>query len=115
VGVPSSRLGIRTDLLVKLYRSEQAQSFILWSRHSIRRAALSKEKQEEELEKIRKLEDYVKDLREDVDKRFNDLSERIGPVRHEAAKAVKERPLLALGFAFLVGVVVGVAISKPND
>jgi ElaB/YqjD/DUF883 family membrane-anchored ribosome-binding protein len=76
---------------------------------------LSKEKEEKELEEMRKVEDYVKDLRKDIDKRFTDLSEQMGPVRDRAAKAITERPLLALGVAFVVGVAVGVAISRSKD
>ena len=76
---------------------------------------MSKEKEERELKEMRRIEDYVKDLRKDIDKRFSDLSEQMGPVRHRAAKAITERPLLALGVAFLVGVAVGVAISKSKD
>jgi ElaB/YqjD/DUF883 family membrane-anchored ribosome-binding protein len=80
-----------------------------------RRVVLSKEREEKELKEMRKVEDYVKDLRKDVDKRFQDLSEQMGPVRRRAAKAMTERPLLALGVAFVIGVVIGVALSKSRD
>ena len=76
---------------------------------------MSKESEEKELREMRKVEDYVKDLRKDVDKRFSDLSKQMGPVRHRAAKAISERPLLALGVAFVLGMAVGVAISKSKD
>jgi len=76
---------------------------------------LSKEKEERELKEMRKVEDYVKDLRRDMDKRFSDLSKQMSPVRRRAAKAITERPLLALGVAFIVGMAVGVAISKSRD
>ena len=64
---------------------------------------------------MRKVEDYVKDLRKDIDKRFNDLSKQTAPVRHRATKVINERPLLALAVAFVVGMAVGVAISKSKD
>ncbi len=70
---------------------------------------------EKELKEMRKVEDYVKDLRRDVDKRFSDLNEQLGPLRHRATKAVAERPLLALGVAFILGMAIGVAISRPRD
>jgi ElaB/YqjD/DUF883 family membrane-anchored ribosome-binding protein len=75
---------------------------------------LSRQNEEKELKEMRKVEDYVKDLRKDIDKRFSDLSEQMGPVRHRATKAINERPLLALGVAFVVGVAVGVAISSKS-
>jgi ElaB/YqjD/DUF883 family membrane-anchored ribosome-binding protein len=76
---------------------------------------LSREKEEKELKEMRKVEDYVKDLRKDIDKRLSDLSEQMRPVRHRTAKMITERPLLALGVAFVVGVAVGIALSKSKD
>jgi ElaB/YqjD/DUF883 family membrane-anchored ribosome-binding protein len=76
---------------------------------------LSKEKEEKELKQMRKVEDYVKDLRSDIDKRLGDLREQMRPVRHRAAKTITERPLLAVSVAFLVGMAVGVALSKSKD
>jgi len=72
-------------------------------------------REEKELKEIRKVEDYVKDLRRDVDKRFSALSEQVGPVRQRAVKAMSERPLLALGVAFVFGLALGVAISRSKD
>ena len=80
---------------------------------------MSKAKEEKELKQMRKVEDYVKDLRRDMDKRLSDLGRQMGPVRHRAAKTITERPLLAVGVALLVGVVLGVsfgvALSKSKD
>ena len=76
---------------------------------------MSKQKEEKELKEIRKVEDYVQDLRKDVDKRFGELRKQMGPVGDRAAKTVAERPLLALAVAFVVGVAVGVALSKSRD
>jgi len=79
----------------------------------VRRRVLSRE--DKELKEIRKVEDYVKDLRRDVDKRFSALSEQMGPVRRRAVKAMSERPLLALGVAFVFGLALGVVISRSKD
>jgi ElaB/YqjD/DUF883 family membrane-anchored ribosome-binding protein len=80
---------------------------------------LSKEKEEKELKQMRKVEDYVKDLRRDIDKRFSDLKVQMTPVRHRAAKTITERPLLAVSVALLVGIALGVsfsvALSKSKD
>ena len=64
---------------------------------------------------MRKVEDYVKDLRKDMDKRLGDLSVQMRPVRHRAEKMIAEKPLLALAVAFVVGMAVGVALSKSKD
>jgi len=74
------------------------------------RVVLSKEKEDRELKEMLKVEDYVKDLRKDVDKRFSDLREQMGPVKHRASKMIAERPLLALAVVFVLGVAVGVAL-----
>jgi len=76
---------------------------------------LSEKKEQKELEEMRKVEDYLSDLRKDVDKRLDDLSERMGPVRNRAAKKITERPFLTLGVAFAIGVAVGIAISNLKD
>jgi len=82
-------------------------------------AVLSKTKEEKELKQMRKVEDYVKDLRSDMDKRLSDLREQMGPVRHRAAKTIAERPLLAVSLVLLVGIALGVsfgvALSKSKD
>jgi len=76
---------------------------------------LSKEREERELKEIRKVEDYVRDLRKDVDRRLGDLSVQMRPVRHRAEKMVAEKPLLALAVAFVVGMAIGVALTKSKD
>jgi ElaB/YqjD/DUF883 family membrane-anchored ribosome-binding protein len=80
---------------------------------------LSKTNEEKELKQMRKVEDYVKDLRRDMDKRLSDLKVQMGPVKHRAAKTMAERPLLAVGVVLLVGVALGVgfcvALSKSKD
>ena len=76
---------------------------------------MSAEKEGKELEEMRKIESYVKDLREDIDKRLSDLTEQTGPVRQTASKAIARRPLLTLGVAFTVGMAIGIAISNLKD
>jgi len=76
---------------------------------------LSKVKEEKEFKQMRKVEDYVKDLRRDMDKRLSDLRKQMRPVRHRPAKTITERPLLVLSVAFLVGMAVAVALSKFKD
>lgn len=64
---------------------------------------------------MRNLEEVVKSLRKDMDKRLEDLKVQVNVMQEKATKTVKERPLLALGIAFVAGLAVGVALSKAND
>lgn len=64
---------------------------------------------------MRNLEEVVKSLRKDVDKRLEDLKVQMNTMQQKATKTVTERPLLALGIAFVAGMAVGVALSKAND
>lgn len=61
------------------------------------------------------IEEYVKELRKDVDKRLDDLKAQMNVISQKATKTVAERPLLALGVAFVAGMAVGIALSKAND
>ncbi len=73
---------------------------------------LSKSKESQE---IRDTEEYVKELRKDVDKRLDELKAQINALSQRATKKVVERPMLALGVAFVAGMAVGIALSKAND
>jgi ElaB/YqjD/DUF883 family membrane-anchored ribosome-binding protein len=73
---------------------------------------LSKNK---EMQEVRNVEERVKDLRKDMDKRLDDLRSQVNVVSQKATKAVTERPLLALGVAFVVGMAVGIALSRARD
>jgi len=73
---------------------------------------LAREKESEELKTI---EGQVKDLRKDVDIRLTELKEQVRTLQQKAAKTVMERPLLALGVAFLVGMAFGIALSRSRD
>jgi ElaB/YqjD/DUF883 family membrane-anchored ribosome-binding protein len=70
---------------------------------------------EKEMKEIRTIEAYVKDLRKDVDKRLAELRTQMNEAQTKATKKVSERPLLALGIAFIAGMAVGIALSKAND
>ena len=61
------------------------------------------------------LPEYMKSLRKDVDSRLTDLKAELDDVQKKAAKTMKERPMLALGIAFLVGMALGVALAKSGD
>lgn len=58
---------------------------------------------------------YMKSLRKDVDSRLIDLKSELDDVQKKAAKTMKERPMLALGIAFMVGMAFGIALAKSGD
>lgn len=61
------------------------------------------------------IEDLVKSLRKDMDARLIDLKAQVNVAQKKAAKTVAERPLLALGVAFVAGMALGIALSKSSD
>jgi ElaB/YqjD/DUF883 family membrane-anchored ribosome-binding protein len=71
---------------------------------------LSKEK-----DNVRDVVDLVKDLRKDMDKSLVEVKGQLRLLQKEATRTVKDKPLLALGVAFVVGMAVGIALSKSND
>jgi ElaB/YqjD/DUF883 family membrane-anchored ribosome-binding protein len=73
---------------------------------------LSKNKEAQE---VRDIEQNVKELRKDVDKRLEELKGQMNVITQKATKTVAERPLLALGVAFVAGMAVGIALSKASD
>jgi len=75
---------------------------------------LSKEK-EKELKEIQNIEEYVKNLRKDMDTRLTQLREQLNDVQQKATKTFAERPLIALGVAFVAGMAVGIALSRSRD
>lgn len=68
-----------------------------------------------ELHEMRNLEEIVSELRKDMDKRMEELKVQMEAVQQKASKTVTERPLLALGVAFVVGMALGVALSRAGE
>jgi len=64
---------------------------------------------------VREVEQYVRDLRKDMDKRLDDLKVQMNAISQKATKKVVERPMLALAVAFVAGMAVGIALSKSSD
>ncbi|HKM76922.1 MAG TPA: hypothetical protein VJZ32_10950 [Candidatus Bathyarchaeia archaeon] len=71
---------------------------------------MSKEK-----DNVRDVVDQVKDLRKNMDKSLVEVKGQLRLLQKEATRTVKDKPLLALGVAFVVGMAVGIALSKSND
>jgi len=64
---------------------------------------------------LQDIEDVVKSVRKDMDALLVDLRAQINVAQKSAVKTLSERPMLALGVAFVAGMVVGVALSKSSD
>jgi ElaB/YqjD/DUF883 family membrane-anchored ribosome-binding protein len=73
---------------------------------------LAKDKETEETKTI---ERDFKDLRKDLDTSLTELRAQVKDLQEKAAKTVIERPLLALGVAFVVGMAFGIALSGSRD
>ena len=73
---------------------------------------LSKEKEAEEAKVMEA--DFIA-LKKDLDARYVELREQVKSLQQKTAKTVTERPLLALGVAFVVGMAFGIALSGSRD
>jgi ElaB/YqjD/DUF883 family membrane-anchored ribosome-binding protein len=70
---------------------------------------------EKELQEMRNIEEYVKNLRKDMDKHLGELKVQVNDLQQKAAKTMTERPMLALGVAFVAGMAIGIALAKSSD
>jgi ElaB/YqjD/DUF883 family membrane-anchored ribosome-binding protein len=73
---------------------------------------LSKNKETQDSDNV---EEYMRELRKDMDKRMDELKTEMNALTRRATKTVAERPLLALAVAFVAGMAVGIALSKSSD
>jgi ElaB/YqjD/DUF883 family membrane-anchored ribosome-binding protein len=68
-----------------------------------------------DVEEIRAVEEDFQALKKDIDARYVELRAQVKDLQQKATKTVTERPLLALGVAFVVGMAFGVALSGSKD
>jgi ElaB/YqjD/DUF883 family membrane-anchored ribosome-binding protein len=61
------------------------------------------------------MEEDFKVLKKDIDSRYVELRAQVKDLQQKATKTITERPLLALGVAFVVGMAFGVALSGSKD
>jgi len=66
-------------------------------------------------EEIKAMEEDFKALQKDIDARYVELRAQVKDLQQKVTKTVTERPLLALGVAFVVGMALGVALSGSKD
>ena len=58
---------------------------------------------------------YMHVVKKDVDRRVTDLKGQMDDVQKKATKTMQERPLLALGVAFLAGMALGILLANAGD
>jgi len=70
---------------------------------------------DKETEEIRAVEEDFRALKKDLDARYVELRDQVKDLQLKATKTVTERPVLALGVAFVVGMAFGIALSRSKD
>jgi ElaB/YqjD/DUF883 family membrane-anchored ribosome-binding protein len=68
-----------------------------------------------DVEEIKAVEEDFRALRRDIDARYGELRAQVKDLQQKVTKTVNERPLLALGIAFVIGMAIGVALSGSRD
>jgi ElaB/YqjD/DUF883 family membrane-anchored ribosome-binding protein len=68
-----------------------------------------------EADEIKAVEEDFRALRRDIDARYVELRAQVKDLQQKVTRTVSERPLLALGIAFVVGMAIGVALSGSKD
>jgi ElaB/YqjD/DUF883 family membrane-anchored ribosome-binding protein len=69
----------------------------------------------EETEEMKAIENTLKDLRKTLDTYLPQVREQAREIQRKATKVTTERPILALGAAFLVGMTLGIVLSRARD
>ena len=64
---------------------------------------------------LRDIEDLLRGLRKDLDTQLIDLKAQLNVAQKNATKTVAERPMLALGVAFVTGMAIGIALSRSRS
>jgi ElaB/YqjD/DUF883 family membrane-anchored ribosome-binding protein len=67
------------------------------------------------MEEMKTIEGVLKDLRKTLDTYLPQVRNQVREIQRKATKTTTERPMLALGVAFLVGMALGIALSRPRD
>lgn len=69
-----------------------------------------------DLEEIKAaMDDKLNKLTRDVDTRLREIRDQMPELQKKSTEIVAERPLLALGVAFILGMTLGLAMSRSRD
>lgn len=61
------------------------------------------------------MDERVKLLRKDMDRKLSEIKVQVDQVQQKASKTFTKRPMVALGVAFVIGMAIGIALSKSSD
>jgi ElaB/YqjD/DUF883 family membrane-anchored ribosome-binding protein len=68
----------------------------------------------QEVKEMKTIEGVLKDLRKTFDNYLPQIRNQVRQFQRKTAKTTVERPVLALGAAFLAGMALGIALSRPR-
>jgi ElaB/YqjD/DUF883 family membrane-anchored ribosome-binding protein len=69
-----------------------------------------------DLEEIKPtIDEKLKTLTKDMDERLTDFRDRMTVLQKRTSETVNEHPLLILGVAFVLGMALGLALSRSTD
>jgi ElaB/YqjD/DUF883 family membrane-anchored ribosome-binding protein len=69
-----------------------------------------------DLEEIKAaMDDKLNKLTTDVDTRLREILDQVPELQKRTTETVAQRPLLALGVAFVLGMILGLAMSRSRD
>ena len=60
------------------------------------------------------LEETLKELKKDLDKKFEEIRSKLDDTFEQSRGAVRERPLVSLGAAFAIGIIIGVLLGRKS-
>ena len=60
------------------------------------------------------LEETLKELKKDIDRRFEEIRAKLDDTLEQGRAAVRERPLVSLGAAFAIGIIIDVLLGRKS-
>jgi ElaB/YqjD/DUF883 family membrane-anchored ribosome-binding protein len=72
-------------------------------------------REEKELKEMKTIDEILRDLKKSLETNLPQLREQVKAVQEKARRTTTERPMVALGVAFLMGLALGIALSRSKD
>jgi ElaB/YqjD/DUF883 family membrane-anchored ribosome-binding protein len=72
-------------------------------------------REDEELREMKTIDEILRDLKKSLEANLPQLQEQVKAVQQKAKKITTERPVIALGVAFLMGLALGIALARSKD
>jgi len=71
--------------------------------------------EKKELKEMKTIEEILMDLKKTLETNLPGVREQVKEVQEKSRKTITERPMHALGVAFLMGMALGIILSRPKD